>query len=173
MIASASPLLAGEKTEEQLIAELSSPDASKVANAMQDLEKRFPTSTNAFATMRKMLTDPREKVRRKAGRVLGVLHAEVNEQNIKDICTMLKAPSIDEQIDALKSLRGLKAPSAVPEILPMLKSPNLNVMRDACRTLAVLGNKDSIPAIEPLLKHPDTKVQKDAQDAIFALNSKS
>ncbi len=119
------------------------------------------------------MTDPRQKVRRKAARVLGVLHADVDEQNMKDICLMLKASDPREQMDALISLRGLKAQSTIPEILPLLKSPAPNVIRDACRTLAVLGNKDLIPSIEPLLTHSDKRVQTDAQDAIYKLKAKS
>ena len=160
-------------TEDDLIAALAGPNDEKVASAMLQLEKQFPTSTKAFPTIKKLLTDSREKVRRKAGRVLGALHAEVDQTDLKNICAMLKATDPQEAMDALKSLRGLKAESTVPEILPLLKHSNVNVVRDACRTLAVLGNKSNVAAIEPLLKHPDPKVQKDAQDAIFALKSKS
>src|SRR5689334_23573350 len=130
-----SPLLAAKaKTEDDLIAQLSDANETKVVEALAALEKEFPTSTKAFPTMKKLLTDPREKVRRKAGRVLGVLHAEVDEQNIKDICAMLKAADPQEVMDALKSLRGLKAGQTVPQILPLLQNPNPGVIRDACRT---------------------------------------
>jgi HEAT repeat protein len=139
---------------------------------LQQIEKEFPTSTKAFPTIKKLLTDPREKVRRKAGRVLGVLHADVNATDLKNICAMLKADP-QEAMDALKSLRGLKAQSVMPEIVAQLKNPNPGVVRDACRTVAELGNKSNVPDIEPLLKHPDAKVQKDAKDAIFALNAKT
>jgi HEAT repeat protein len=172
-IASSSAAPKKVMTEDDLIAELAGPDEDKVANAMLQLEKQFPTSTKAFPTMKKLLTDPREKVRRKAGRVLGVLHAEVNETDLKNITAMFKAANPQEVMDALKSLRGLKAESTVPEILPLLQNSNIAIVRDACRTLSTLGNKSHVAAIEPLLKHPDPKVQKDAQDAIFALNSKS
>src|SRR5215510_3073034 len=91
VLAIASPLLAKEKSEDDLIAELSNPNADKVAEAMLQLEKKYPTSTKAFPELKKLLTDPREKVRRKAGRVLGALHADVDSQNLKDICAMLKA----------------------------------------------------------------------------------
>lgn len=166
------PALAKEKTEEQLIQELSSAKVGDVVSALQSLEKQYPTSTNGFATMKKLLTDDRAKVRRKAARVLGVLHAEVDEANIQAICKLLKSSDVDEVTDGLKALRGLKAPSAVPEILPVLKSPTPNLVRDACRTLAVLGDKSVIPSIEPLLKDPNAKVQKDAQDAIYILKQK-
>src|SRR5262249_31327751 len=152
---------------------LSSRDEDKVTETLLALERHYPTSTKAFPTIKKLLTDSRPKVRRKAARVLGVLHAEVDDQNLKDICAMLKASDMREQMDALISLRGLKAQSTVPEIVPLLKSPTPNVIRDACRTLAVLGNKDLIPSIEPLLTHPDKRVETDAQDAIFKLKAKS
>jgi len=166
------PAQAKEKTEEQLIQELASPNASKVADALQALEKQYPTSTNGFAAMKKLLTDDRAKVRRKAARVLGVLHAEVDEANIQAICKLLKSSDVDEMTDGLKALRGLKAPSAVPEILPLLKHPNSHIVRDACRTLAVLGNKETITSIEPLLNSPEAAVKKDAQDAIYILKQK-
>jgi HEAT repeat protein len=164
---------AADKTEDQLIAELASPNETKVTDALLQLEKKYPTSTKAFPTMKKLLKDPRAKVRRKAARVLGVLHADVDQENIKDICALLKASDTREIMDGLIALRGLKAQSAVPEIVPFLKHAHPNVIRDACRTLAVLGTKELIPEIEPLLKHSDAKVKLDAQDAIYKLRSKS
>lgn len=161
------------KTEDQLIADLDSPKASVVTGALQKLEKEYPTSTKAFPKMKTLLTDSRPDVRRKAARVLGILHAEVDAADLKAICALLKGSTPAEIIDGLKALRGLKAASVIPEILPSLQSPTVNVIRDACRTLAVLGNKDLIPKIEPLLNHPHAAVKKDAQDAIFALKSKS
>src|SRR6266550_8087361 len=122
-LAAASPVLADEK-EDKLIAELASPNAAKVTEALLKLEKQYPTSTKAFPTMKKLLKDPREKVRRKAARVLGVLHAEVDQENIKDICALLKAADPQEVMDGLKSLRGLKAAEVIPEILPFLKHSN-------------------------------------------------
>jgi len=173
LLSTASPVLAADKTEDQLITELASSNEGKVTAALLKLEKQYPTSTKAFPTIKKLLKDPREKVRRKAARVLGVLHAEVDQENIKDICALLKASDPQEVMDGLKSLRGLKADAVVPEILPFLKHSNPGVVRDACRTLAVLGNKDTIPSIEPLLNDPNKAVQKDAQDAIYKLRSKS
>jgi HEAT repeat protein len=169
----ASPLRAAEKSEDELIAQLGSPNPDKVGEALQHLEKQYPTSTKAFPTIKKLLSDPREKVRRKAARVLGALHAEVDSSNLKDICALLKSPDNNEVIDGLKALRGLKAAESVPDIVPLLKHPHINVIRDACRTLSVLGNKDTVPALEPLLSHPDPKVKKDAQDAIYILKAKS
>ena len=166
-------LQAAAKTEEQLIAELDGPNPDKVASAMLAIEKQFPTSTKAFPKMKALLKDPRPKVRRKAARVLGTLHAEVDKENIKDIVAMVKSADPDEAMDGLKALRGLKAPEALPDIKAALNSPTPNVIRDALRTLAVLGTKSDIPAVEPLLKHSDPRVQKDAQDAIHALQGKS
>ena len=164
---------AAEKSEDQLIADLDSPKPKVVNDALLKLEKQYPTSTKAFPKMKKLLSDERSEVRRKAGRVFGALHADLDKEDIKVIAAMLKASDPQEQMDALKSLRGLKAPETVPDILPLLKSPSPNVVRDACRTLAVLGSKDTIPAIEPLLNDPNPAVKKDAHDAIFALKNKS
>jgi HEAT repeat protein len=172
LVGIALPTQAKEKTEDELIADLSSPKEDVVVETLLKLEKQYPTSTKAFPTIKNLLKDPRARVHRKAARVLGVLHAEVDEQNLNDICAMFKASDPREQMDALISLRGLKAESKIPEILPLLDSPTPNVIRDACRTLAVLGNKDLIPKIEALLKNPDTKVQADAKDAIYKLKNK-
>jgi HEAT repeat protein len=163
---------AAPPSEASLIADLASPKEGIVTDALQGLEKNYPTSTNAFSTIKKLLTDPRLKVQRKAARVLGSLHAPVDQADIKSICTLLKSSDPATLTDGLKALRGLNAPSAVPAILPLLNHSNPHIIRDACRTLAVLGNKDLIPQIEPLLKNPDPAVQKDAQDAIAALRSK-
>jgi len=172
LLASAAPVLADEK-EDKLIAELASPNESKITDALLKLEKQYPTSTKAFPTMKKLLKDPREKVRRKAARVLGVLHADVDEENLKDILALTKGSDPREIMDGLIALRGLKAESTVPDILPLLKHSHPNVIRDTCRTLAVLGNKDLIPQIEPLLNHPEPAVKKDAQDAIYKLRQKA
>ena len=171
LFALAAPVIGAEKTEDQLIADLDSPKATVVSSALQKLEKEYPGSTKALPKIKQLLTDNRPEVRRKAARVIGVLHAEVSSDDLKNIVAMFKGSS-DEQIDALKSLRGLKAQSTIPDILAMLKSPTPNVIRDACRTLAVLGNKDTIPSIEPLLNHPNAAVKKDAQDAIFTLKNR-
>ncbi len=173
IVAITSPVVAADKTEDQLIAELSGKDAGKVATAMLHIEKKYPTTTKALPVIKGLLTDARPAVRRKAARVLGSLHSEVSETDIKAITELFKATDSREVMDGLIALRGLKAQSTVPQILPLLKHATPNVVRDACRSLAVLGGKDVIPSIEPLLSHPDAKVQKDAKDAIFALKSKS
>ena len=182
----ATPLLAATKTEDQLIAELGASDPDKVTSALQELEEKYPTSTKALATIKKLLTDQRMRVKRKAARVIGAVHAEVNEDDIRAICALLKPPRMEERpdsvlkgppveamLDGLKALRGLKAPSAIPEVTPLLRYSNNHVVRDACRTLAVIGNKDVIPAIEPLLEDSNREVRKDAKEAIAALRSKS
>jgi hypothetical protein len=161
------------KTEAELIADLSSPKEAVVADAMLKLERQFPLSTTWHPPVKKMLTDDRAKVRRKAGRVLGAIHAEVSGEDLKNITAMFKAADPQEVMDALKSLRGLKAESTLPEIVPLLASTHIGVVRDACRTISDLGDKSNVADIEPLLKHPDTKVQKDAADAIFKLKAKS
>jgi len=115
VVAVALPAQAKDKSEDELIADLGSSNEDTVTSAMLALEKHYPTSTKAFPTIKKLLTDSRAKVRRKAGRVLGVLHAEVDQQNLKDICAMLKASEPREQMDALISLRGLKAQSTIPD----------------------------------------------------------
>ena len=161
------------KTEDQLIADLASPKEEVVTDAMLKIEKQFPTSTKAIPEIKKYLGDNRAQVRRKAARVIGVLHAEVTSAEIKTICALFKSADQREVMDGLIALRGLKAAEALPEIVPLLKHAAPNVIRDACRTIAVLGGKEHIPLIEPLLKNADPKVQKDAQDALFALKAKS
>lgn len=161
------------KTEDELIADLASPKPEVVTSAMLKLEKQFPTSPRTTTEIKKYLGDNRPAVRRKAARVLGVLHAEVTADEIKVICALLKATDHREIMDGLIALRGLKAADALPEVTAVLNHQQPNVIRDACRTIAVLGNKDHIALIEPLLKHADEKVQKDAADAIFLLKAKS
>ncbi|MFO1487762.1 MAG: HEAT repeat domain-containing protein [Verrucomicrobiota bacterium] len=161
------------KSEDELIASLADKDPKKVAESMLQLEKQYPTSTRMQAEIKKYLTDPRDIVRRKAGRVLGALHAEVSDADLKHIAAMLKGTTKEEVMDALKSLRGLKSQSVIPEIVALLQNSEPNIVRDACRTLGEIGTKANVPSLEPLLKSADPKVQKDAQDAIFKLNSRS
>jgi hypothetical protein len=165
-------LFAGQKTEDQLIAELDGPDGHKIASAMLAIEKQYPTTTKALPKIKSLLKDNRPEVRRKAARVLGSLHAEVSSEDLKNIVALLKSNNVDEVIDGLKALRGLKAQETVSEIKTCLTHAHPNVVRDACRTLAVLGTKGDIPAMEPLLTNKNAAVQKDAQDAIFALKNK-
>jgi len=161
------------KTEDELIAELASPKEDVVASTMLKLEKQFPTSPKTIAAVKGFLGDNRAKVRRKAARVLGAIHAEVTSAEIKTISGLLKATDPREVMDGLIALRGLQAAEALPEILPLLQHADLKVIGDACRTVAVHGTKSNIPALEALLQHPNAKVQKEANDAIFILKNKS
>ncbi len=161
------------RTQEQVMSDLKSSNPSVVLNALEDVEDKIPEKPNDLSSIQTLLTDSNAKVRRKAARVLGGMQADVTEKDIKNISALLKSDDPAEVIDGLKSLRGLKAATAVPDITPMLKHPHPNVKRDACRTLAILGDKSVIPAIEPLLESPKASVRKDAQDAIDALRKKS
>jgi HEAT repeat protein len=175
LVTTLSPLLlqaGSSKTEDELIADLASPKVRVVTTALQQLEKNYPTGTKALPAIKKLLTDPRPAVARKAARVLGAINADVDSTDIQNICMLLKSADVDTVIDGLKALRGLKAQSAIPEILPLLKNANKNVIRDSCRTLAVLGDSSLIPSIKPLLTYPDLAVQKDAADAISILKEK-
>lgn len=165
------PLFAGTKSEDELLADLASPKARVVINALQNLEKSYPTDVNAQTRIKTLLTDDRPTVKRKAARVLGAINADVSNDDITKIATLL-AGNKDDMEDGLKALRGLKAASAIPQITPLLQNPDNNIKRDACRTLAVLGDKSQIPDIKPLLTFPDLAVQKDAADAIAILKEK-
>lgn len=166
------PALASKKTEEELFAQLASPDEGKVTGALQDLEKQYPDSPTARAKIISMLKDPREKVQRKAARVLGALNAKVDAKALADITPLLKSANKDAVIDGLKALRGLDAASTVPQIVPLLTSPDENIKRDACRTLAEIGSPAVISKIEPLLNDANKKVQEDARIAIEKLKLK-
>jgi HEAT repeat protein len=166
------PALASKKTEEELIAQLASADEGKVTSALQGLEKEYPSSQTARAKIVAMLKDPREKVQRKAARVLGALNAKVDAKALADITPLLKSANKDTVIDGLKALRGLDAASTVPQIVPLLSSPDENIKRDACRTLAEIGSPAVISKIEPLLADANKKVQEDARAAIERLKLK-
>ncbi|MEO8055861.1 MAG: HEAT repeat domain-containing protein, partial [Acidobacteriota bacterium] len=118
------------------------------------------------------LKDPREKVQRKAARVLGAIHAPVDAKILADITPLLKSPNKDAVIDGLKALRGLDSKSTIPEMLPLLSSPDENIKRDTCRTLAEIGDASLVPKIEPLLSDPNKKVVEDARDAISRLKAR-
>jgi HEAT repeat protein len=166
------PALAKPKTEADVLTDLASPKEKVVYTALQVYEQDFPDSTNCLAKAKSLLADSRPKVRDKAARVLGALHADLSDAELHEVAALLGSDDKNEIIEGLKALRGLKAQSIVPQIVPLLKYDNDNVKRDACRTLAVLGDKSIIPAIQPLLQYPDKAVVKDANDAIFALNNK-
>ena len=165
-------LQAAPKSEDQIIVDLASPKDGTVIDALQSVERYYPTTTKALPAMKKLLADPREKVKRKSARVLGVIHADVDSTDINNICDLLKSSDKRVIMDGLISLRGLKAQSAIPQILPLLDNPDSNVKRDSMRTLAVLGDSSLIPKIKPLLTYPDLAVQKDAADAIAILKEK-
>jgi len=166
------PALASKKTEEEWIAQLSSTDEGKVTGALQGLEKEYPDSPTARAKIISMLKDPREKVQRKAARVLGAIHAKVDAKVFAEITPLLKSTNKDAVIDGLKALRGLDAASAVPQILPLLSSADENIKRDACRTLAEIASPSVVSKIEPLLNDPNKRVQEDARTAIEKLKLK-
>lgn len=170
LLACPSSLWAAKKTEAQLIEMLKSRKDKDVRDALDRLPSWYPNSTNALPIIRGLLKDP--SLRRSAARSLGNYHAELTSEEIKVICRFLRSPDPDEVMDGLKSLRGLNAPEAVPDIVVLLKEKDAHILRDACRTLAVLGNKDTIPAIEPLLKNAKSDVRKDARDAIAKLQVK-
>lgn len=172
LIAISFPTAAAEKSEADTIAALSDKNGDKVAAAMQEIEKKFPGSVEGLKKIKSMLGDERVKVRRKAARVVGTLHTDVTEAELKTIAELLKGKTPEEVIDGLKSLRGLKSQPVIPEIKALLTHATPNVIRDACRTLSEIGGKDLIPALEPLLNHANAAVKKDAQDAIFKLKNK-
>jgi HEAT repeat protein len=166
------PALASKKTEEEWIAQLASADEGKVTSALQGLEKEYPDSSTARAKVASMLKDPREKVHRKAARVLGAIRAPVDAKILADITPLLRSPNKDAVIDGLKALRGLESKSTIPQILPLLASSDENIKRDSCRTLAEIGDASLVPKIEPLLSDPNKKVQEDARDAISRLKAR-
>lgn len=161
-----------DKTAEQYIADLGSPRENVVENALDEIEKHYPTSLAAQAKIKTLLMDERIHVKRKAARTLGNAHAEVNETDIKNIATLLDAKDAATIIDGLKSLRNLKAQSTVPKIIPLLQNLNHSVIRDSIRTLAALGDEKLIPILQPFLTFPDENVQKDAAYAIELLKTK-
>jgi HEAT repeat protein len=159
-------------SEDEVVADLASPKESMVISALRNTEKNYPASEKVLPAVKKLLADPRLAVQRKAARVLGAIHADVDSADIQNICGLLKASDKHVIMDGLISLRGLKAQSAIPQIVPLLDNPDANVKRDSMRTLAVLGDKSLIPKIQPLLTYPDLGVQKDAADAIGILKEK-
>jgi hypothetical protein len=97
----------------------------------------------------------------------------VDRVEIESLYASLLSSDVNTVGHALKVLRKMDAPEAVPKILPLLKSANAHTIRDACRTLAVLGDKTIIPLIEPLLKDSRSDVADDAKKAIDKLRNKS
>lgn len=159
------------KSESDLVAALASPNQDAARAAMAELEARYHDSTTWQPAVRKMLADPREEVALKAARVLGIVHAEVTDEDLKNITALFRAARPNVAMGALKGLRGLKAQSIIPQILPLLQNNNVGIVRDALRTLAVLGDASLVPQIEPLLNHANSAVKKDARDCLAALRS--
>src|ERR1700733_7974919 len=112
------------KTEDQVLSDMSSTNAKIVYNALQVLEKAYPTSEPGLAKTKSLLTDARPTVREKAARVLGALHADVSETDLRNIEKLLDGTAKDEITEGLKALRGLKAQSSIPKILTLLKNPD-------------------------------------------------
>ena len=172
LLLTAAPALGAARSEDEWIAQLASADEGKVTSALQGLEKNYPESPRARAKIIEKLTDPREKVRRKAARVLGAIHAEVDRKALDEMAALLDSKEKDAVIDGLKGLRGVNAGAIVPRILPLLKSPDENIKRDACRTLAEVAGPSVIPQIQPLLDDPNPKVRQDAHEAVARLKEK-
>jgi len=165
----ASASRASEKSKEEVVAQLSSADESKVYDALQYVEKHFPEDAALREKVCSFLTDSRPKIKRKAARVLGALGANLTKDQVRDVQSLLAASDKETVIDGLKALRGLANRDDFAPILPLLQNSDQNIKRDACRTLAVIANKSAIPKIEPLLNDPDKKVREDAEAAIRAL----
>ena len=97
----------------------------------------------------------------------------ISNPEVASLCATLKSDNPRLVIKALKDLRQLYCPEAVPQVLLCLDHYNVNVIRDACRTLAVIGDKSVIPSLQPLLLHRRADVRRDAQMAIYKLQAKS
>ena len=78
----------GGMTEEKLIADMSSKNEATVLDALANIERKFPTTTAALPKMRELLGDSRLEVKAKSARVLGVIHAPVEENDLKNITTL-------------------------------------------------------------------------------------
>ena len=98
--------------------------------------------------------------------------ARIVNPEVKRLCDQLESSNGDAVMSALKTLRKMDAPEAVPEVVNCLEHSDPYVIRDACRTLAVLGTRQNIPAIEPLLNDKRKDVRKDANLAIETLRKK-
>jgi HEAT repeat protein len=160
------------RPESELLRDLDSTSPSVVCDALQALEKEYPNSATARPAIVAKLDDPRERVRRKAARVLGATATRLDDVETAKVVVLLSSRNVDAVLDGLKALRGTANASSVPAIVPLLLHPDRYVKRDACRTLAVIGDKSLVPAIEPLLGNPDHEVAEDARVAITRLQGK-
>jgi hypothetical protein len=200
IIACSSLQAAPNKTEDQLIQMLRSGDYHTINDALDRLPHWCPNSTNAIEIIRGMLrsnevlvvTDPVYEtaqngshtrtvtfkrcsptiIARMAARSLGNYHATLSEEELNVIYKLFNSRDEDTTMDALKALRGLNAPQAVPKIIPLLDDKSIHVVRDAIRTLAVLGDKSTIPYIEPLTKEFRSDIRWDAIAAVKKLQEK-
>ena len=181
----ASASAAARKSEAELIAMLESTDHRTVLDALDRLPNWYPNSTKAQPQIQKLLGAkvnavgvPINLISRKAARALGNYHVTLTWDELQVFLGFIRSHDVDDIMDGLKALRGLKEPPDVEEkisaeIMPLLKNEEIHIVRDAIRTLGALGNKNSLPAIEPLLKHTNSDVKKDAREAIAAIEKKT
>jgi hypothetical protein len=180
-LASAAP----RKSEAELLEMLGSSEHKKVLDALDRLPNWYPTSTNAQQQIKKLLGTklnvsgvPQNLISRKAARALGNYHATLTWDELQVFLGFIRSSSVDDVMDGLKALRGLREPPDIEErlaaeIVLLLKDKEIIIARDAMRTLGALGNKSSIPAIEPFLKHLRLDVKKDAREAIAAIEKRA
>jgi HEAT repeat protein len=176
---------APKKTEAELLAMLKSPEPQKVIDALDRLPNLYPNSTTAVQEIRGLLGTrtstrgfPSNIITRKAARALGNYGATLGDEDIQVFLKLIRSASVDDVMDGLKALRGLKQPveseqKIAAEVTLLLKDKEIHVVRDAIRTLGALGNKDTIPVLEPFLKHSRVDVKSDARAAIALLQKKT
>ena len=182
--ADATPAPKPKKTEAELISMLRSTDHQKAIDALDRLPNWYPKSTTAVLEIRQLLGRtvnqrgvPKNILSRKAARALGNYGATLSEDDLKVFVGFIRSSDIDDVMDGLKALRGLKqSPDSerklCAEIVLLLQDKEIHVVRDAIRTLGILGNKDIIPALEPFLKYMRLDVKRDAKEAIAAIQKK-
>src|SRR5580698_3059076 len=74
---------AAPPSEDKVVANLSSPKEGTVISALKDLEKNYPTSATGLPIAKKLLADPRHTVAREAAYMLGNVHADVSDDDLK------------------------------------------------------------------------------------------
>lgn len=173
------------KSEAQLLEMLESKEHKKVLDALDRLPNWYPNSSAAQQQIKKLLGTklnvsgvPQNLISRKAARALGNYHATLTWDELQVFLGFIRSSNIDDVMDGLKALRGLKEPPDIEEklaaeIVLLLKDKEIIVARDAMRTLGALGNKSAIPAIQPFLKHMRIDVKKDAREAIAAIEKRT
>lgn len=167
---------APRQSETELIQMLRSAESHQVIDALDRLPHWYPESTTALPPIRALLQNP--EFRRKAARSLGNYGAELKADELEIIFGFLRAYDVEEVMDGLKTLRGLKATAGareriVTQVTALLIEKDDHLLRDACRTLAVHGDKSVVPQLTPLVKHPRADVRKDARAAIQQLELKA